>query len=98
MLELLGELSIDEIAALIRAITAKRPEEPVENSRGNYQPPRQDWPLALPSLAARLHEGLAMSARLAGELMPAANVTNIANIVLSPDYQKLRQQLLVVLR
>jgi hypothetical protein len=51
---------------------------------------------AAASLAGRLHEGLQISARLTGELMPAAGV-NITNIVLSPDYQRLRAELLRVL-
>jgi hypothetical protein len=52
---------------------------------------------AVAALASRLHEGLAMSAKLAGELLPAARTT-ITNIVISQDYQRLRGELLQVLR
>jgi hypothetical protein len=48
-------------------------------------------------IAGRLHEGLSISAKLAGELIPAAT-TNIQNIVLSPDYIRLRGELLNALR
>jgi hypothetical protein len=39
---------------------------------------------------------LALSAKLTGELVPHASV-NITNLVLSPDYQRLRGELLRVL-
>jgi len=48
-------------------------------------------------LAARLHEGLSLSAKLAGDLLPTARTT-ITNIVISEDYQRLRGELLQVLR
>lgn len=48
---------------------------------------------AAAALAGRLHEGLSLSARLTGELLPAAGVS-ITNIVLSPDYQRLRGDLI----
>jgi len=47
---------------------------------------------AAAALAGRLHEGLTLSARLTGQLIPAAGTT-IQNIVLSPDYQHLRTEL-----
>ena len=49
------------------------------------------------ALAGRLHEGLQISAKLAGELVPAIS-TQIQNIVLSPDYIRLRGDLLGALR
>jgi hypothetical protein len=49
------------------------------------------------ALAGRLHEGLALSAKLTGELLPAAGTT-ITNIVLSADYMRLRSELLAALR
>jgi hypothetical protein len=49
------------------------------------------------ALAGRLHEGLALSAKLTGELLPAAGTT-ITNIVLSSDYMRLRSELLAALR
>lgn len=48
------------------------------------------------ALAGRLHEGLALSAKLTGELMPHMAV-NIGAVVLHPDYQRLRGALLRVL-
>lgn len=51
---------------------------------------------AAASLSGRLLESLQISARLTGELAPAAGTT-IQNIVLSPDYQRLRTELLRVL-
>ena len=44
-------------------------------------------------LAGRIHEGLALSARITGEMIPAVG-TSVTNIVLSPDYQKLRTELI----
>jgi hypothetical protein len=52
---------------------------------------------AAAALAGRLHEGLQISAKLAGELVPAIS-TQIQNIVLSPDYIRLRSDLLAALR
>jgi hypothetical protein len=52
---------------------------------------------AAAALAGRLHEGLSLSARLTGELLPAAGTT-IQNIVLSADYMRLRSELLAALR
>jgi hypothetical protein len=52
---------------------------------------------AAAALAGRLHEGLALSARLTGELIPHASV-NITNLVVSADYIKLRSDLLAALR
>ena len=52
---------------------------------------------AAAALAGRLHEGLAITAKIAGELLPAAGTT-IQNIVLSPDYIRLRGDLLAALR
>jgi hypothetical protein len=49
------------------------------------------------ALAGRLHEGLTLSARLTGQLVPAAGTT-IQNIVLSADYITLRSSLLAALR
>jgi cation transport ATPase len=54
MLELLAELSLDAAAALLQSLPAKPEPEIAENSRGAYKPPRQQWPLALPSLSMAL--------------------------------------------
>jgi hypothetical protein len=51
-----------------------------------------DWKAAT-SISARIHESFQLSAKLTGELLPHAT-TNITNIVLSPDYQRLRSELL----
>jgi hypothetical protein len=51
---------------------------------------------AAAALAARLHENLALVAKLTGELMPHAG-TSITNILLSPDFQRLRTELIRVL-
>jgi hypothetical protein len=51
---------------------------------------------AAAALSGRLHEGLALSAKLSGELMPHANI-NIGSVVLHPDYLKLRAELLRIL-
>src|SRR5215471_6444523 len=48
------------------------------------------------ALAARLHESLALAAKLTGELAPQAGVT-VTNILLSPDFQRLRTELMRVL-
>jgi hypothetical protein len=45
------------------------------------------------ALAGRLHEGLTLSSRLTGQLLPSAGTT-ITNIVLSADYQQLRAELI----
>ena len=51
---------------------------------------------AAAALSARLHESLALAARLTGELVPHAGVS-ITNILLSPDFQRLRTELMRVL-
>ena len=51
---------------------------------------------AAAALAGRLHENLAIVAKLTGELAPQAS-TNITNVLLSPDYQRLRAELVRVL-
>src|SRR5215467_14477862 len=51
---------------------------------------------AAAALAARLHESLALAAKLTGELAPQAGVT-VTNILLSPDFQRLRAELMRVL-
>ena len=48
------------------------------------------------ALSGRLHESLALVAKLTGELAPAAGVT-VTNILLSPDFQRLRAELMRVL-
>jgi hypothetical protein len=48
---------------------------------------------AAATLAARLHESLALAAKLTGELVPHAGVS-ITNILLSPDFQRLRAELM----
>jgi hypothetical protein len=52
---------------------------------------------AAAALAGRLHESLALSARLSGELVPHAGVS-ITNVLLSPDFLRLRGELLQVLQ
>jgi hypothetical protein len=51
-----------------------------------------DWKAAS-SLSARIHESLSLSAKLTGELIPHAGVS-ITNVLLSPDFQRLRSELL----
>jgi hypothetical protein len=51
---------------------------------------------AAAALSGRLHESLALSAKLTGELAPQAGVS-ITNVLLSPDYQRLRGELMRVL-
>ena len=51
---------------------------------------------AAAALAARLHESLALAAKVTGELVPHA-ATSITNILLSPDFQRLRAELIRVL-
>ena len=51
---------------------------------------------AAAALSGRLHENLALVAKLTGELVPHAG-TNITNVLLSPDFQRLRAELIRVL-
>jgi hypothetical protein len=51
---------------------------------------------AVAGLAGRLHESLALTAKIAGELTPHAAVS-ITNVLLSPDFMELRAKLLRVL-
>jgi hypothetical protein len=51
---------------------------------------------AATALSGRLHENLALVAKLTGELVPHAGTT-ITNILLSPDFQRLRAELMRVL-
>ena len=55
LLGLLAETSLADLEALLTAMSAAQaadgPGEMAENSRGAYQPPRQKWPLALPTLS-----------------------------------------------
>jgi hypothetical protein len=51
---------------------------------------------AAAALAGRLHESLALSAKLTGELTPHSGVT-ITNVLLSPDFMRLRTELLRIL-
>jgi len=51
---------------------------------------------AAAALSGRLHESLALSAKLTGELVPHAGVS-ITNVLLSPDFLRLRGELLRVL-
>ena len=48
---------------------------------------------AAAALAARLHESLALAAKLTGELVPNTGVS-ITNVLLSPDFQRLRAELM----
>jgi hypothetical protein len=48
---------------------------------------------AAAALSGRLHESLSLSAKLTGELIPHAGVS-ITNVLLSPDFQRLRSELL----
>jgi hypothetical protein len=52
---------------------------------------------AAAALAGRLHEGLALVAKLTGELVPHTK-TSIVNVLLSPDFMRLRTELLQVLQ
>lgn len=54
MLALLSALSIEDLSALIRSLPVAPTPEISEGSRSAYTPPRQDWPLALPSLSIAL--------------------------------------------
>src|SRR5689334_11032097 len=51
---------------------------------------------AATALSGRLHENLALVAKLTGELVPHAG-TSITNILLSPDFQRLHAELIRVL-
>jgi len=51
---------------------------------------------AAAALSGRLHENLALVAKLTGELVPHVG-TSITNILLSPDFQQLRAELIRVL-
>ena len=51
---------------------------------------------AAAALSGRLHENLALIAKLTGELVPHVS-TNITNILLSPDFRRLRTDLIRVL-
>ena len=51
---------------------------------------------AAAALSGRLHENLAFVAKLTGELVPHAGTT-ITNVLLSPDFQRLRTELIRVL-
>jgi hypothetical protein len=51
---------------------------------------------AAAALSGRLHENLALIAKLTGELVPHAG-TSITTILLSPDFQRLRAELIRVL-
>ena len=48
---------------------------------------------AAAALAARLHDSLALAAKLTGELAPHTGVS-VTNILLSPDFQRLRAELM----
>jgi hypothetical protein len=52
---------------------------------------------AAAALSGRLHESLALSSKLTGELVPHAGVS-IPNVLLSPDFLRLRGELLHVLQ
>jgi hypothetical protein len=51
---------------------------------------------AAAALSGRLHENLALVAKLTGELVPHVGTT-ITNVLLSPDFQRLRTELIRVL-
>jgi len=51
---------------------------------------------AVAAISGRLHENLALVAKLTGELLPHAG-TSVTNILLSPDFQRLRAELVRVL-
>src|SRR5438105_11456884 len=51
---------------------------------------------AAAALSGRLHENLALAAKLTGELVPHAG-TSITTILLSPDFQRLQAELIRVL-
>lgn len=51
---------------------------------------------AATAISGRLHESLSLTAKLTGELVPHAGVS-ITNVLLSPDFMRLRAELLRVL-
>ena len=51
---------------------------------------------AATAISGRLHESLSLTAKLTGELVPHAGVS-ITNVLLSPDFRRLRAELLRVL-
>ncbi len=51
MLELLAGLSLADLAGLLAHVSPQSSPEPAATSRADYRPPRQDWPLALPTLS-----------------------------------------------
>jgi hypothetical protein len=51
---------------------------------------------AAAALSGRLHENLALVAKLTGELVPHSGIS-ITNVLLSPDFQRLRAELIRVL-
>jgi hypothetical protein len=51
---------------------------------------------AATALSGRLHESLSLTAKLTGELVPHTGVS-ITNVLLSPDFMRLRAELLCVL-
>jgi hypothetical protein len=51
---------------------------------------------AATALSGRLHESLSLTAKLTGELVPHTGVS-ITNVLLSPDFMRLRAELLLVL-
>ena len=51
---------------------------------------------AATALSGRLHESLSLTAKLTGELVPHAGVS-ITNVLLSPDFMRLRAELVRVL-
>ena len=52
--ELLRALESASTEALRAALENTKPTEPTSGTRGAYKPPRQNWPLALPSLSMAL--------------------------------------------
>jgi heavy metal translocating P-type ATPase len=54
MLELLARLSLDDVEAFLGSLATEPAPETTEGSRGAYKPPRQNWPLALPTLSLAL--------------------------------------------
>jgi hypothetical protein len=52
---------------------------------------------AATAISGRLFESLSLTAKLTGELVPHAGVS-ITNVLLSPDFRRLRAELLRVLR
>jgi heavy metal translocating P-type ATPase len=54
ILGLLAGLSLDDIEAFLGSLATEPAPETAEGSRGAYKPPRQNWPLALPTLSLAL--------------------------------------------